>query len=357
MLKKFFWRNHAKITLFVLLFGMLVGMRSFAQIDQTDPMGSYVGTSEAAPIDVTKSSAYDFKTAMHNFSVKIQQQFRTLEGHAYSIASGPAVQKFATTLAWSLGILALAFPGFKLVMGGGDSAMEEFLSALLMIGIFSALLVDANYFKVTKAISGALSELSDSFSGKAEGPIEAMTSMIGAIINGNLENIPTGWDLIGNLKLFLLAILMLLFALFFGTIALLFVILYVNVGNVLMAIAISLGPIFVALGVWKVTRTFFEKWLNFFLIAGMYQVVGMLLVTLIAKSAIIPKNASPEFWSGTANMLYGVLMMIILAFMSSMIPDIANALMPGNIAGMGGIGNAAVSGGKSLIKSSSKSKK
>lgn len=356
MLKNFFWRNHAKITLFVLIFGLLVGMRSFAQIEQTDPMGNYVGTSEAPPIDITKSSAYDFKNAMHNFSVRIQKQFKTLQGHAYTIAKGSAVQGLATTLAWTLGVIALALPGFKLVLGGGDSAMEEFLTALLMVGIFSAFLVNDNYIRITSSISEQLASLSTSFSGKAEGPIEAMTTMIGAIINGNLENIPSGWDMIGNIKLFIMALIMLLFAFFFGTIALLFVIIYVNVGNVLMAIAIALGPIFVAMGVWKVTRPFFEKWLNFFLIAGMYQVVGMLLITLIALSAIVPVGASETFWSGTANMLYGVLMMILLAYMSSMIPDIANALMPGNIAGMGGIGNTAAKGGKTLAKNIVKSK-
>ena len=354
MFKKFFWRNHAKISLFVLIFGLLVGIRSFAQIDQTDPMGGYVGTSEAPPIDITKSKAYDFRKAMHDFSVKIQTQFKTLQGHAYTIAKGDKVQSLSMTLAWTLGVLALAIPGLKLVLGGGDSAMEEFLTALLMVGIFSSLLINDNYMKVTQSISGELGKLSDSFSGNSDGPIEAMASMVGAIINGNLQNIPSGWDMIGNFQLFLMAVVMLLFAFFFGTIAVLFVILYVNVGNVLISIAIAIGPIFVAMGVWKVTRTFFEKWFNFFLIACMYQVVGMLLVTLIAMSAIIPAEATATFWSGTANMLYGVLMMVILAFMSSMIPDIANSLMPGNIAGMGGIGNAASSGGKALVKKFSK---
>ena len=311
-----------------------------AQWDGITPVSPAVTGPVAPPVISNTSKAFDFGSALNDTFNTMDKAFRNMPQAALNTASGPGIQQLALTFGWVFGLLALILPTMKATLGSG-SPVEEFIEALLPIGIFSALIL--NYPQLANAIKDMFEDLSKSILGSQPGMIATVIVLIKNMIAGFMENIPSAWDVITkSIGYFIMVIVLGLLSIITSFIAFFFILIYTNVGRGLMAIAIALGPIFLACGVWKVTRPFFEKWLHFFLIAGMYQVVSAVIVTLISQVSFMPAGTTPQDFASVPYALETLLNMATLAYLTSIIPDICSGLMPGQLSGASGAGKLAV---------------
>lgn len=343
MFKNFVSMHHAKFLL-ALVLGLIVFAMPHGQ-GQQDTMGNQAGfvdvpfTNEAL---IAKKS-FDIGSSLKQAATHIQKSFEKIRQDGKDVANNSGIRKLATIFAFFFGTIALALPAFRIVMGAGESAIEEFVSALLVVGIFVGFMQAGNYSKLVSALASMMTDLANALFTNGKDPVDQIADIVKATIDGFLQNLPTGLgDFAMNVGYFIMIIVMGLAAILAMIVALFFIMIYINIGNVLMAIAMALGPIFVACGVWKVTRTYFDKWLNFLIIAGFYEIVSKLLLVLIAKTALLTKlDTAGSAMIAQANVFFALMTLATLAYMASLIPDIVNALLPGQIGGVSGAGGTA----------------
>lgn len=362
MISKILSLHHRKLffvafLLFVFLMPSSNGQQSSNTEGCYDANGTYVcGNNEDGQVEVTPdSSAFNFKASLREAFKQISTSFRTMQEHAIDISQSPGIKQLTYILGWSLGLIALFIPASKYMMSADPENLSDLIHNMLIIGVVVSLtMVPSNYRLLMNAIRGTFSDLAASIlSGSSEtSQFDQMIEVMGSVFKGISDNMPSGSAIWTNFKFTILAIFLGLLCFIFILVSLFFMIIYTNIGNVLMSIAMVLGPIFIVLSILKVTRTFFEKWLHFMLIACMYQVVAAVIMKLISIAPLIPGGAlGKESIASASNIIAITFTMAALAWISSMIPDIVNAMMPGQIGGLGGAGGKAFKQGTERAKS------
>lgn len=288
--------------------------------------------------------AYDFKTGLENAVARSADLFNSVIDEGKKISAVAAVSSLSTGLAWSFGVIAIVLVGSKMALGDGE--WGDVIETFLIIGVFSAFLQQGNYLKLVSAIVEMMSNLSNGILGGASGftnpviptnKLTALSSAIGIAADSFLNNVPKGAvNILEHLDQFFISVILAFIGLLLCLVAMFFIMIYLNIGNVFMAIAIAVGPIFIACGVWKPVRVFFEKWINFFLIGGMYQVVASIMIKLIlgvATTSLPTTSTAGAGYENAINMMILVMSLATIAYCTTLIPDIVNGLMPGSIGG------------------------
>lgn len=107
---------------------------------------------------------------------------------------------------------------------------------------------------------------------------------------------------------------------------------------ILLSIAFALGPVFLPWLLVRPASFLFDGWVRFTLVAALYQVIGIVVVTLVSRmhepmmagtgTAIDPASDAFNFYYfAAAFVVSGVSTMLMLQ-----VPSIANALVSGSIA-------------------------
>ena len=313
-----------------------------AQISNTDPLGNPTGTADVSvPVkDITVSSAFDFTSDLNNAQAIMTQCFGNMQTAAFTISNAPGITQLAKIFLYFFGLFALVLPMGKVILGG-DSGIEEFITNLLGVGIFVGLFT--SYGDVVKALIGMMNDLATAVSGANQSTTDSLVKVVGNMIDGFKANLPGPVTFLEKSVGYLFMVVILGFInIIVSLVALFFIFIYTNVGRAMIAVAIAIGPVFIACGVWEVTRHIFDKWLQFLLVAGMYQVVSNVIMALISAVAFIPANATAQNFASEPYAIATMFQMLTLAYLSSMIPDIASSLLPGHIAGASGAGKLAV---------------
>lgn len=318
-----------------------------------DANGTYVcGSNEDGQVEVSMdSSAFNFKESMRSAFKQITTSFKVMQNHAVDISQSPGILRLSFILGWGLGLIAIFIPASKYAMSGDSENLSDLLYNILIIGVVAAFtMVPSNYRLLVNGVSGLFNDLAASvLTGTSEvNQFDQMVGVMGSVFKGISDNMPSGAAVITNFKFTILAIFLGLICFICILISLFFMIIYVNIGNVLMSIAIVLGPVFIACSILKVTRTFFDKWLHFLLIAGMYQVIAAVIMKLISVAPLIPNGVQgKDSIAAASNIIAITFTMGALAWIASLIPDIVNSIMPGQMGGIGGAGGKAIKGTKS----------
>jgi type IV secretion system protein TrbL len=247
---------------------------------------------------------------------------------------------------WGVELLAL-LTGVALAWMGLKTALErpplglllgEFLSLSLTAGILFAVL--DRWDAVTGAIIAGAAEVSRQVSGNVHGgpaAVHGVQRMLDAAFwlwehaDAGIGSVLDPLMLLGTL-LFKLAIALLL--LLCGCI-------YLGIylmSMILLSIAFALGPVFLPWLMLRPASFLFDGWVRFTLVAALYQVIGIVVVTLVSRmhepmmagvgTAIDPASGAFNFYYFAATfLLSGVSAMLMLQ-----VPSIANGLVGGSIA-------------------------
>lgn len=112
------------------------------------------------------------------------------------------------------------------------------------------------------------------------------------------------------------------------------------VSQILMSIAIVLAPIFMPWLIWEQARFLFDGWLKFFIKAGLYKVVGVVMLVLmrevvkISNATLQTMEKEQALLGGHMSLIYTLLLLIILSlvmgFLFMKVGDIADGLVSGS---------------------------
>ena len=131
---------------------------------------------------------------------------------------------------------------------------------------------------------------------------------------------------------------------------------YMLFSQILIGIALVIGPIFIPWLVLEHTTFIFNGWLRFIIIAGLYKVVGMLMLVYIARIIPVMKNAAANSpYPNSIDVIQATQVLIICGVMlmlAKQIPQIANGLLAGSntASGKGGKSKGGGGGGGSGSK-------
>lgn len=248
-------------------------------------------------------------------------------------------------LPWGLDLLTL-LAGLSLVWMGLKAALERpplgmLAGDLLMLsfttGILFALL--DHWGAVTDAIVGGAAVVSRAVSGNVhEGPaaIQGVQRILDAAFM-LWEHSEVG---IGSMLEPITALCTLLFKLAVALLLLLCGCIYLGIylmSMTLLSIAFALGPVFLPWLLVRPASFLFDGWLRFTLVAALYQVVGILVVTLVSRMhepMMEGMDGAIDTASGTFNFYYfaaAFLLSGVSAMLMLQVPSIANALVSGSI--------------------------
>lgn len=248
-------------------------------------------------------------------------------------------------LPWGLDLLAL-LAGLSLVWMGLKAALErpplgllagELLTLSLTAGILFAVLDHWGAF--TDAIVGGAAVVSRAVSGNVhEGPaaIQGVQRILDAAFM-LWEHSDVG---IGSMLEPVTVLCTLLFKLAVALLLLLCGCIYLGIylmSMILLSIAFALGPVFLPWLLLRPASFLFDAWLRFTLVAALYQVVGILVVTLVSRMhepMMEGMGSAIDTASGTFNFYYfaaAFLLSGVSAMLMLQVPSIANALVSGSI--------------------------
>lgn len=247
---------------------------------------------------------------------------------------------------WGLDLLAL-LAGLSLVWTGLKTALErpplgllagELLTLLFTAGLLFALL--DHWGTVTDAIVAGAADVSRQVSGNVhDGPAAILG--VQRILDAAFllwEHAGLG---IGSLADPMTALATLLFKLAVALLLLLCGCIYLGIYLMsmnLLSIAFALGPVFLPWLLLRPASFLFDGWLRFTLVAALYQVVGIIVVTLVSRMhepVMEGMGSAFDGESGTFNFYYFVaafLLSGVSAMLMLQVPSIANALVSGSIA-------------------------
>jgi hypothetical protein len=247
---------------------------------------------------------------------------------------------------WGLELLAL-LTGISLAWMGLKTALErpplgtlvgEFLTLSITAGILFALL--DRWDSVTGAIVAGAADLSRQVSGNVHGAADAVHG-----VQRMLDAAFWLWEhaeaRIGSMLDPLALLGTLLFKLAIAIALLLCACIYLGIylmSMILLSIAFALGPVFLPWLLVRPASFLFDGWVRFTLVAALYQVIGIVVVTLVSRmhepmmagtgTAIDPASDAFNFYYfAAAFVVSGVSTMLMLQ-----VPSIANALVSGSIA-------------------------
>jgi hypothetical protein len=248
-------------------------------------------------------------------------------------------------LPWGLDLLVL-LSGISLVWLGLKTALErpplgmlvgELFTLMFTAGILFAVL--DNWAGVTGAITAGAADVSRQVSGNVhDGPaaVHGVQRMLDAAF-WLWEHADAG---IGSVLDPLMLVGTLLFKLAIAILLLLCGCIYLGIylmSMTLLSIAFALGPVFLPWLLLRPASFLFDGWVRFTLVAALYQVVGIVVVTLVSRmhepmmagmgTAIDPASGAFNFYYfAAAFLLSGVSAMLMLQ-----VPAIANGLVRGAV--------------------------
>ena len=233
--------------------------------------------------------------------------------------------------------VSLAWLGLKTMLDRGalGELMSEFLTLTLVAGMLFAVL--DNWALVTASIVSGTADVARQVSGNVQDGAAAIHGVQRVVDAGlALWEYPSAtlvpvfewpaWAANLGFKLLIVALLLICGAIYLG--------MYL-MSMTLLAIAFSLGPVMIPWLMLRPASFLFDGWLRFTLIAALYQVVGIVIVTLVSRmhestleslgTAIGGNSELFNFYYFSASfMLSGVSAMLMLQ-----IPAIASGLVNG----------------------------
>jgi len=217
----------------------------------------------------------------------------------------------------------------------GSSPGDEIVEALLPIAFFGMLLTGYktlfvvklplffnDFISIVVSAGGASSSTGDAVATI----VDTIFSAIGNILVSTISN---G---VGHFLVFLIAIFFVLGAIKQLIAAILKYVSLFLIADAIAGIALSIGPIFIAFGVLRATRNFFQTWL-----AALVSTFGVKVVAA-ATLPIIKEFASHISTTGNSAITDLILLMLfaeVLSMLIDMIPGIAQSIF-GHMSGMGG---------------------
>jgi hypothetical protein len=266
---------------------------------------------------------------------------KTLE-HNLELLRGLSVLVGGGTASGRLPLLA----GLSLVWTGLKTALErpplgllagELLTLFFTAGLLFALL--DHWGTVTDAIVAGAADVSRQVSGNVHDGPAAILGVQRILDAAFLLWEHAGLGL-GSLSDPMTALGTLLFKLAVALLLLLCGCIYLGIylmSMILLSIAFALGPVFLPWLLLRPASFLFDAWLRFTLVAALYQVVGILVVTLVSRMhepMMEGMGSAIDTASGTFNFYYfaaAFLLSGVSAMLMLQVPSIANALVSGSI--------------------------
>jgi hypothetical protein len=239
-----------------------------------------------------------------------------------AVAASSGVMSEANKFAWGLGVISLVLVGVRFAGTHHPiSAWVDLFEEVAILGIFVAL-----YLGYTTSAAGFwtwFEQLAAHISQSDNGSVGSqMASLAGTIIDALTTKLKTVklWDIPALLTdVVVLAVSALVMAL-----ASIIFVYYTAIGQIQAAIGIVLGPIAIALGFSSYTRSYFKKWLDWMISAGMYTVVVAVLIKLVGSSITdAVKKATEVGGSTTVNGAYVLDLAIFVLLLSFEVPKLA----------------------------------
>lgn len=256
------------------------------------------------------------------------------------------------SLTMSLAFLLLAWGGVKLLIDGGSivEGLGEMLNKFFMIGLVWWLVSSGHQIWVDGLLA-SFTQIGDTLSGAGSNPLhQALAELTGMIdkVWASIKLSPDAGVLTGaGLELFFAGLTGGIFKLvaigFITVAAAVFVAMYA-VSQVLIGIALALGPVFIPWLLLDATSFVFWGWIKFLIVAALYKVVGLVVLSYgaammiwltqatAAASLVGPSLVGPseEAQVNVIGALVVVILSFVLAFLMFQIPTIANGLMSGH---------------------------
>jgi hypothetical protein len=298
-------------------FAFGIGTFSTSALAQSAGAPDGAGSGQAT---VLASPDGDFGTG----AAQAAQQIDALLGGLIpsAVAASNGVMTEANKFAWGLGVITLVLVGVRFAGTHHPvSAWVNVFEELAVLGIFVAL-----YLGYTTTANGFwtwFQQLAANIGGSQSGTAgSGMAHLAGVIFDALKAKLKT--VSLWNLPALAADTIVLILA--FGAMCLASIVFvyYSAVGQIQSAIGIVLGPIALALGFSSYTRSYFVKWLDWMVSAGMYVVIVSILIRLVGTSiASAVDKASHVGGSTTLNGAYVFNLSIFILLLSFEIPKLA----------------------------------
>lgn len=204
----------------------------------------------------------------------------------------------ANKFAWGLGVITLVLAGIR--FSGTHSPITAWVGLfeeLAVLGIFVAL-----YLGYTTSAPGFwnwFQNLATSIGGGANNDISTQLSTLGGsfldAVKAKLFNIKVLTDFNGTIT-DVIALVLAFLAMCIASIVFMY---YSAIGQIHAAIGIVLGPIAMSLGFSSYTRSYFQRWLDWMINAGMYVVMVAVLYALMGGAISGAVRQATNNGSGT----------------------------------------------------------
>ncbi|SAK73453.1 TrbL/VirB6 plasmid conjugal transfer protein [Caballeronia pedi] len=287
------------------------------------------GTSGAPGTSTTSGSAKGNAVASKDGdfaagAASAASQIHVLLGNVFNTAvtASANVMDEANKFAWGLGVISLVLMGVRFAGTNHPiSAWVDLFEELATLGIFVAL-----YLGYSTSASGFwtwFEQLAAHISGGDNGSVGAAMAKLAGVM---FDAVKSKFSIFGLMDLggSLADVLILVLSAAAMCIASIVFIFFTAIGQVQAAVGIVLGPIAIALGFSSYTRSYFKKWLDWMISAGMYVVIVAILVKLVGESisSAITK-ATQVGGTTTMNGAYVLDLSVFVLLLSFEIPKLA----------------------------------
>lgn len=249
------------------------------------------------------------------------------------------------SLTMSLAFLLLAWGGVKLLIDGGSivEGLGEMLNKFFMVGLVWWLVSSGHEIWVNGLLA-SFTQIGDTLSGAGSNPLHQALAELTGMIDKMWASIKLSPDAgvltSAGLELFFAGLtggIFKIFAIGFITVAAAIFTAMYAVSQVLIGIALALGPVFVPWLLLDATNFVFWGWIKFLIVAALYKVVGLVvlsygaaMMTWLTQATVAASLVGDEASVNVIASLVVVLLSFVLAFLMFQIPTIANGLMSGH---------------------------
>lgn len=249
------------------------------------------------------------------------------------------------SLVGALALLLISWGGVKLVLEGGSfvEGLGEMLNKFFMIGLVWWLVSSGHEIWVNGLLA-SFTEIGNTLSGAGSNPLHQALAELTGMIDKMWASIKLSPDAgvltSAGLELFFAGLtggIFKIFAIGFITVAAAIFTAMYAVSQVLIGIALALGPVFIPWLLLDATSFVFWGWIKFLIVAALYKVVGLVvlsygaaMMTWLTQATIAASLVGDEASVNVIASLVVVLLSFVLAFLMFQIPTIANGLMSGH---------------------------
>ncbi|BCG05566.1 hypothetical protein PPGU19_101340 (plasmid) [Paraburkholderia sp. PGU19] len=280
----FFLRRLLRVLrLLCLVLGVaLATPAAFADDNMTLPDGSTLDTGSSTSGSSTTAPLSGQDGDWAKGAGDAQRQISGLVGNLIptAVTVSNTVLKESNKFAWGLGVITLVLAGVRFSGTHNPiTAWASLFEEVAVLGIFVAL-----YLGYTTSAAGFwtwFQDLATSIGGGANNDISTQLSTLGGsfldAVKAKVLNIKLLTDFNGTLT-DVVALFLAFLAMCVASIVFMY---YSAIGQIHAAIGIVLGPIAMALGFSSYTRSYFQRWLDWMINAGMYVVMVAVLFKLM----------------------------------------------------------------------------